>query len=245
MPLRDHFRDSVKLRHSWDELHGQWPAMMVVQLTRLLPPQYAAGPQVHLGSAFEIDVGAFEFNGARSHSDWPQRQNGNAATATWAAVEPTLRVETDLPDVDEYEVRIYDVALERRLVAAVELVSPSNKDQPETRRAFVAKCAALLQKNVSLAIVDVVTVRDCNLYAELLDFLGREDPSVSTPPSNLYAVACRGTIPRKRWLLEAWHRPLTIGQPLPPLPLWLADDFAVTLDLDATYEETCQVLRMA
>ncbi len=205
MPLRDHFRPPVNLHHSWDELHGQWPAMMVLQLARQLPPNYTVAPHVHLGGSVEIDVAA----------------------------------------IDEYEVRVYDEARERRLVASVELVSPANKDRPETRRAFVAKCAALLQQRVAVAIVDVVTTRDFNLYAELLAFHGSNASSVATPPTNLYAVACRGTLPRQRWLLEAWHRPLTIGQPLDPLPIWLADDLAITLDLEATYEETCRVLRIA
>lgn len=49
---------------------------------------------------------------------------------------------------------------------------------------------------------------------------------------------------RDRLLFEAWHRPLQDGQPLPPLPLWLADDLAVTLDLEGTYEQTCEVLRI-
>jgi hypothetical protein len=151
----------------------------------------------------------------------------------------------DFRDVDEYEVRVYDSARDRRLVAAIELVSPSNKDRPETRRAFVAKCAALLQQQVSVAIIDVVTTREFNLYAELLEFLGRTDPSLAQPPGALYAVACRGTMPRKRWLFEAWHRGLTLGQPLPALPIWLADDLAITLDLENSYEETCRVLRIA
>jgi hypothetical protein len=243
MPLRDHFRGPVNLRHTWDELHGQWPAMMVLQLSRVLPREYMAAPRVHLGGAVEIDVGAFQYEDAQLPSEW-SRENGGTATAAWAAIEPTLRVETDLPDVDEYEVRIYDATRDRRLVAAVELVSPANKDRPETRRAFVAKCAALLHQNVSVAIIDVVTVREFNLYAELLEFLGRTDSSVASPPSTIYAVACRGRIPQKRWTFEAWHRPLAVGQRLPELPLWLADDLAVTLDLESTYEESCRVLRM-
>jgi hypothetical protein len=44
--------------------------------------------------------------------------------------------------------------------------------------------------------------------------------------------------------LEGWHRPLAIGQPLPTLPHWLADDLAVDLDLEASYEATCRVLRI-
>jgi hypothetical protein len=243
MPLRDHFRPPVNLHHAWDELLGQWPAMMVLQLAGQLPPNYTVAPHVHLGGSVEIDVAAHKHL-SNPEAARPSGGNGQTATATWAATAPTLRVETDLPDVDEYEVRVYDVSRDRRLVAAVELVSPANKDRPEMRRAFVAKCAALLQQRVAVSIVDVVTTRDFNLYADLLAFLGRTDASVANPPTNLYAVACRGTLPRQRWLLEAWHRPLTVGQPLEPLPIWLADDLAITLDLEATYEETCRVLRI-
>jgi hypothetical protein len=31
---------------------------------------------------------------------------------------------------------------------------------------------------------------------------------------------------------------------LPTLPLWLADDFAVPLELEASYEDTCRALRI-
>jgi hypothetical protein len=146
---------------------------------------------------------------------------------------------------DEYEVRVYDSKRGRRLVAAVELVSPANKNRPEHRRAFIGKCAALLQQRVSVAIVDVVTTRNFNLYGELLEFLGQTDPSLAPQPPTLYAVACRSTRKAEPWLLEVWAHPLELGQPLPTLPLWLADNFAVPLELDASYEETCRILRIA
>jgi len=244
MPLRDHFRSPVNDQHSWDELHGGWPMKIVEALAPRLPADYRAAPQVHLGGAVEIDVGTHYRNGAKG-SATTRLGGGGSATALWTESEPTLRIETELPDVDEYEVLVYDVARGRRLVAAIELVSPSNKNRPETRRAFVAKCAALLQKQVSVTIVDVVTIRDFNLYAELLEFLGENDHSVAEPPSNIYAVACRGTIPRDRWLLEAWHRPLHVGQKLPEVPIWLSEKLAVTLDLESSYEETCRVLRIS
>jgi hypothetical protein len=40
MPLRDHFRDKVNDRHSLDSLHGGWPAMLVLQLSRQLPTAF-------------------------------------------------------------------------------------------------------------------------------------------------------------------------------------------------------------
>ena len=60
MPLRDHFRPPVEKRHSWDELHGGWPMVIVQQLYHRLPPGFVAAPNVHLGTNFEIDVSAYE-----------------------------------------------------------------------------------------------------------------------------------------------------------------------------------------
>lgn len=66
---------------------------------------------------------------------------------------------------------MYDREARRRLVAAVEFVGPVNKDRPDTRGQFVAKCAALLRQRVSVVIVNVVTERRANLYAELLELI--------------------------------------------------------------------------
>src|ERR1700680_4436358 len=158
MPLRDHFRPPVEAKHSWDELHGGWPMMIVQHLFPILPKGYVAAPGVHLGTAFEIDVTAYERD-EPAHDEESSQGNGGVAVATWAPPKPTLTLETELPDQDEYEVRVYDVRHGRRLVAAIEIVSPSNKDRPESRRAFVAKVAALLQRDVCVALVDVVTIR--------------------------------------------------------------------------------------
>jgi Protein of unknown function (DUF4058) len=246
MPLRDHFRPPLDDITSWEGFHGQWPAMIVMALNRKLPPRYAAEPRVHLGASFEIDVTAFDkdepaaFTAAASGG----ADGGGVATATWAPPRPTFDVVTDLPDQDAYEVRVYDMD-RRRLVAAIEIVGPRHKDRPESRRAFTARCAALLQEGVSVAIVDLVTIRQSNLYGELLDLIGQTDPALAPEPPALYAAACRWTHPHETWHFEAWNHTLAPGQPLPTLPLWLADDFAVPLDLEATYEETCRILRLA
>jgi hypothetical protein len=126
----------------------------------------------------------------------------------------------------------------------VEIVSPANKDWPEHRRAFVAKCVALLQGGASVTIVDLVTARDFNLYAELLEFIGQADAALGSEPPPVYAAVCRRTRKDDTWLVETWPHPLALGQPLPTLPLWLADNLAVPLELEASYEETCSALRI-
>ena len=150
-----------------------------------------------------------------------------------------------MADTAEYEVRVYDARRNRRLVAAVELISPSNKDRPEARAQFVSKCAAMLRQSVSVVLVDLVTIRSFDPYAELLRWVGGRDPSLGEPPPATYAAACRWRPVGAKMTLEAWSRPLTVGDPLPVLPLWLAEDLAVPLDLEASYEQTCRDLRIA
>src|SRR5437764_250309 len=143
---------------------------------------------------------------------------------------------------DVNEVRVYDEKSGRRLVAAVEIVSPANKDRPEHRLAFVSKCLGLLQELVSVVVVDVVTTRGANLYGELLAAIGNSDTILSRERPSPYAAACRSTKPQKKWLLETWAYPLTVGRPLPKVPLWVADDLAVPLELEESYEESCALL---
>jgi hypothetical protein len=216
--------------------------MVIVQhLGRVLPPRYVAAPRVHLGSQVEVAVATLD-RVSGEMGDRPA-DNGGVGPA-WAPARPTLAVETEMDDADEYEVRVYDTLRGRRLVAAIEFISLANKERPESRAQFVAKCAALLRQRVSIVMVDLVTARDFNLYAELLESIGEQDPSIGAVPPPIYAASCRWR-PRgvSRWL-EAWSRPLAIGEALPVLPLWLTDDLAVPLDLEASYGQTCRDLRI-
>jgi hypothetical protein len=234
MPLRDHFHAPVNDKHRWDAVHGQWPAEIVRTLFDLLPAGFVAEPRVYHGSPFEVDVSMIEDEASRG------------STATLVASDPTLTVPAELSELDEYEVRVYDADRGRTLVAAIEIVSPANKDRPDSREQFVSKVAALLRKNVCVAVVDIVSLRRANLYAELLARLGRSDPSLGDPPPALYAVTLRGRKPPKqRSLLDAWFFPLIVGQPLPTIPLWLTPDLRIELPLEPSYQETCRLLRIA
>ncbi|HJT36364.1 MAG TPA: DUF4058 family protein [Pirellulales bacterium] len=244
MPLRDHFRPPLDDQRHWESMHGGWPMMIVASLQRKLPKGFFAELQVHSGQSAEIDVATYEGD-VDSLSAAAEGNGGGVATAVWAPPRPTLSVYTDLPAQDVYEVQIYDERRRCRLVAAVEIVSPANKDRPENRHVFAAKCASLLHERVSVVIVDLVTTRTSNLYAGLLDLIGHADPSLGAEPPAIYASACRLTKQDNEWFLEAWLHPLALGAPLPTVPLWLADNLAVPLELEESYEETCRILAIA
>ena len=237
MPLRDHFHPPLSRKHSWEVLHGQWPAMIVQQLRSTLPPGYFAGPTVHHGAQIAVDVAAWK------QFDEPERDAGGVATATWFA-PPDVRFKTELDDLDVYEVNIYDDQRDQRLVAAIEIVSPANKDRPERRNNFIAKCASLLQAGVAVSIVDIVTERQFNLYAELMQFIGHPLTGAKSE-ATLYAASCRRVESNNETFLESWSNTLEIGKPLPQLPLWLAEALVVTLDLEQSYEQACRDLWIA
>lgn len=244
MPLPAHFRLPVWRQASWEGFHGMWPALMVQRLDRQLPADFSAEPRVHLGAFYEIDVCAFEGEEPGQPVIAADSGQGGVATAVWAPPHPTLTMEAELPEQYEYEVLVYDHSRGRKLVAAVELVSPANKDRPESRRAFVTKCAALLQQEVCVTVVDLVTTRQANLYAELLAEFDLTDHALGASPPPIYAATCRWRPVGRKSQMDAWAYPLVVGEALPTLPLWLTPDLAIALELEASYEDTCKALRI-
>jgi hypothetical protein len=242
MPLRDYFRAPVMNFASWEELYGAWPATIAFRLNALLPPEYRSGVKVYLGNLVEVDVGTFEVANAGAAGNGAPAGSGPDAAPAWQAAAPTLLLETEELTPPEYEVRVYSLADSRRLVAAFEIVSPRNKDRTEARDAFVSKCHAMLLEQVCVVIVDPVTTRPANLFAELAQRLGARPPSVADEP--IYAVSCRVRGVPSGQRVETWEHALAVGAALPTLPLWISESQYVPLELERTYEDTCRGLRI-
>ena len=78
---------------------------------------------------------------------------------------------------------------------------------------------------------------------DLLESIGQTDPASGPAPPPLYAATCRGRKVGRRPRVKIWAYPL-VGGTLPTLPVWLGDDLAISLDLEASYEKTCRTLRI-
>ncbi|HWG45235.1 MAG TPA: DUF4058 family protein [Gemmataceae bacterium] len=236
MPLLDHFHPPLFPYRSWESFHGFWTIHLAGQLNvRPLPYGFLAENNVHIGVTVAADVAAFE-------EDAPggEHSNGAVATEVWAPPQPPLVLPVDFATLETFEIRVYDQDRARTLVAAVELVSPGNKDRPENRRAFLDKCAAYLREGVSVVIVDIVTSRRHNFHAALMELFNGGETAVVAVTADLYAVAYRVRLVGKRTQLEAWPAALTLGEPLPTLPLWLTESLAVPLELEAGYQTACR-----
>jgi hypothetical protein len=241
MPLLDHFRPPLSQHRQWESFHSAWAEALALQLNRdLLPPRYFAEVHVKVGSRVEIEVGTFEDNGAAGAAGG----DGRGGVAVWAPPRPALDAPLAFSHPDVFEVQVLNDELGPHVVAAIELVSPANKDREAHRHMFAVKCASYLQQNVGLLVVDVVTERAGNLHADLLDLL---DVTATTPgqgADDLYAAAYRTTTAGEALRLQAWVEGLAVGARLPTLPLWIGPDLSLPIDLEQTYAAACAARRI-
>ena len=239
MPLLDHFHPPLSVARPWEGMHSTWAATIATQLNQeQLPAEYFAMPLVTVGGGVQVDVGAFESR------EPPDSAPGGVATQLWTPPHPPLSAVVDWLALDAYEVRVMQQMGGPQLRAAIELVSPANKDRASHRQAFAVKCAGYLQQGVAVVIVDVVTVRTANLHATLVDLLGLAAPLAWCTPSQLYAVAYRPTQAATAQHLDVWPEALAVGASLPTLPLWVSDALCLPLALEASYQATCAALRI-
>jgi hypothetical protein len=239
MPLLDHFHPPLRKTHRWPSFHATWAVVLMETLNRVLPAQrYLAEVQVSLGTDVQADVAEFDLSPQAADNG----AGGGVAVQTWAPLAAAQTVPFTFPD--DVEVQVVDYRDGARLAAVIELISPANKDRPDRRRAFAAKCLAYLQRGVGLINVDIVTDSRANLHNDLMDLLGQVPVAALPADVYLYAVAYRPARRGDADLLDLWPAPLAVGQPLPLLPLALRGAFFVPVDLEATYTEARQRCRL-
>ncbi|HUY32047.1 MAG TPA: DUF4058 family protein [Pirellulales bacterium] len=234
MPLLDHFHPPLLGHRHWEGFHGWWAAAIAGTLNDdLLPAEYFAEFQVTVATRVEVDVATFEDGASEA-----LRSNGGSLAVqarVWTPPTPFAVVPAIFPD--DFEVRIFNSAAGPTLVAAIELVSPGNKDRDDARRAFAAKCGAYLQRGIGLMVVDIVTSRHANLHDELTALWGHTVGFTFPGPTPLYATAYRPARRDQRNEIDLWLEPLAIGRPLPTLPLAVRSLGCLPIDLEGTYME--------
>jgi len=218
MPLHD-----WATTRGWSELHTYWLTELARHIKPQLPPGYRARIETEaaLTPDVEPDVGVFR------HTD--------ATDTGTTAVIPEPDFSVAVAEIRQPELHVA-ITFNGRLVSAVELVSPRNKDRVADRRTYGAKYAGYLRDRVQLLIVDVhPRYRDFSFA----DFIAAELRLTDQPPLPVPFAASYRVVPAVKagepCLLEAWRRPLTVGDPLPEIPLALDGDRAILIDLDGTY----------
>jgi Protein of unknown function (DUF4058) len=242
MPLLDHFHAPLSTERRWESFHSSWATRIADALTdRWLPSNYIAEEQAHIGPSIEIDIATFE-----QEKPAVGKKKGAAVVTVSPKVWSPPAADGVLPSVfpDTFEVRVLNTDTGPKLVAAIELISPGNKDRPAEKKAFATRCASYLYQGISVIIVDIVTNRHANLHNEILQFMDAADTLQLPPEVSLYAVAYRPLRRRKRDQIDIWRSPLVLGQSLPTLPLALSANVAIPVDFETTYAEACRRKRL-
>jgi hypothetical protein len=239
MPLLDHFHPPLAPRRHWGSFPANWAGAIADALNEsLLPEGYFAEEHAQLGPMVEIDVATV--------TDTATPGQGAGGTTTlptraWAPPAPAIVVPAVFSDA--IDVLVFESEGGARLVAAIELVSPANKDREAHRLAFAVKCASYLGQGISLIVIDIVTSRRANLHDEIMKILGQGE-TTRADGTDLYGIAYRPIVREGQPQIEIWPSRLEIGHTLPILPLALNAEVVLPLDLESTYTIACQRRRL-
>jgi hypothetical protein len=216
MPLHDWATTS-----GWEGVHQVW----MVEMLYWIKPRLPAGYRAYIGTTptFAIDAPAEE-------RPAPTEPEPPAAGPANPSEEPDQEIAVATLAAD----RALFVESQGRLIAAVELVSPRNKDRAAARAAYASAYVGYLLKGVHLLLVDVhrspLRFSFADRIAQELQF---EQPACPAPFEIAYRVG--EPAPNGGRFLAIWRRPLALGSPLPPLRLPLSASEEVPVDLEGTY----------
>jgi Protein of unknown function (DUF4058) len=216
----------------WDSVHLVWLAQLLDWVQPRLPPGYRA----YLGSVPALTVDIPNGRPDLNVRQWPK---GPAETAS--AVTPAADNEPDEEAVATFTLdaqRAVHIDLHGQLIAAMEIVSPRNKDRPAARERYLGRYAGYLRQGVHLLLVDVLPRPAGFSFADALAVnLGLAQPPCPAPCAISYRV---GEPVPEGTVLALWRRPLQCGQPLPVVPLALGPIQLILIDLEHTYREAAR-----
>ena len=220
-------------RSGWEGMHHLWIVELLKWVRRKLPPGYRA----FIGSAPVVSVGAPSRRPDVEVGRRPDRPNiESAPSGTGGGSDWEFSLDPDI----ERAVLTLDpgtsvfVEKQGRLIAAIELISPRNKDRPDSRADYLARYLAYVHQAVHLLMVDVHRRPIGFSFADRIAAELSIDQEPLPPP---FAVSYRVGEPAATGgrYLAIWHRALSPGSDLPTLPLPLDVHVAVPVDLEVTY----------
>lgn len=223
--------------HDWTSLPG-WVGVhqvWIVELLYALKPQLPAAYRAYIGTTPTFAIGG------------PDDGRPDVGVRDWSAGGPPAGLIPDAGFEPDEEVAVAALAtdtallVERsgRLIAAIELVSPRNKDRVAAQAAYAAAYTSYLLRGVHLLLVDVHRRPTAFSFADqVARGLRLAQPAVAAPFAVGYRVG--DAAPDGGRFLAVWRRPLAVGEPLPPMRLPLSADESVAVDLEGTYRRAAE-----
>jgi hypothetical protein len=190
MPLHDWTEEK-----GWDSVHFLWLAHLLPWIKPRLPANYRA---------FVGSVPALLLDSTGERPDMAVRQwypETPAEPSSQQALPLASDAVLEEPDVEVATVTLDPqkaifIATEGKMVAALELVSPRNKDQPSARSHYLYRYLSYLQEGAHLVLIDVLPRPRSFSFA---DALAAEVQIVQprTPPPLPSPIASASPLPRE------------------------------------------------
>lgn len=217
-----------------------WACQIAAALNSVLPDRWYADP--HVQFSVEIDDIVFDNQKQGTLSQVEAGDEPWTLAADWTVPAPTSVLDFAMSS-DAVEVQVFSTSEGPVVAGVIELVSPANKDRPESREAFVSKSETYLQNGIGLVIVDIVAGPRFNLHDQLVSRLSPNHVTELVSP--MYAVSYRPAGPKDSPQLQVWEQSLEFGKPLGTLPFPLKRGPCLKLDLNDTYVRTCSALKLS
>jgi hypothetical protein len=156
-----------------------------------------------------------------------------------AVAPPKVSITAVEDDADAYAARRRTLVIRHssgdRIVALLEILSPGNKRQQEKFERFVDKAVSALYAGYHLLVVDILPPGRWDpqgVHGAIWSEFDSAHPYVAPADRRLTLAAYTAGERRK-----AYAEPITIGMPLPDMPLFLTEDRYVNVPLETTYLE--------
>jgi hypothetical protein len=217
-------------------VHHLW----ITELLRWVKPRLPIGYRAYIGAAPVLAVGAPVDRPEVSVRSWSPAEATKlpGATSGETSTDPVGPDEEIAVATLDPETTVY-VERQGRLIAAVELISPRNKDRPIARSAYLARYLGYLLEGANLVLIDAHHRPVGFSFADhIATELHLHQPSVLPPMAVSYRVGEPAATGGR--LLAIWRRPMNVGDTLPPIPLPLTPEQDVILDLEQTYARAAE-----
>src|SRR5262245_46821654 len=189
----------------WETVHAYW----ITELGRWLRPRLPPGYRASLGTVPALVVAPTPV-----HPDVSVRRHSEPLVAVPSQVRLEVAPDEEVALATLDPARAVYITRAGNLVSVIELISPRNKDRPETRRATTDRLLGYLTHGIHLLFVDVHPRPEGFSFEEdLTSALGREQLVCPAPCTVSHRVG--GPAPEGGLYLASWRRRLSVGESLP------------------------------
>jgi hypothetical protein len=231
MPVHDWTRVEAGIFHAF---HAAWVAGIQTSLNSgLLPTGYYALAEQHFGRAI-ADVLTLH---GRPTPENPFPSSPDAGGTAVAEAPPRVRRRQTLeqPSLARRRTLAVRHVSGHRLIALLEIVSPSNKDRARTVEEFAAKAVSALDAGVHVLLVDLLPPGPNDpqgMHGVIRQRLDDSDEPYDLPadePLTLASYAAGLNV-------EIYLEHVAVGAVLPEMPLFLHSDRYINVPLEPTYQ---------